>query len=126
MIELDKKDFIRESDGYINLNQICKAGGKEFSEWKRNKKSKAFLQDLSDEILIRVCSLIKYEINSKTDQANWGHPYVAINVAQWVSTKFCVKVSMWIDEWKNISEINSKKYVLSLENISWISILFLL
>jgi hypothetical protein len=62
-------------------------------------------------------SLIKYEISSKTDQANWGHPYVAINVAQWVSTKFCVKVSMWIDEWKNISEINSKKYVVSLENI---------
>jgi hypothetical protein len=28
----------RVSDGYINLNQLCKAGKKEFSEWKRNKK----------------------------------------------------------------------------------------
>ena len=27
----------RASDGYINLNQICKAAGKEFKEWKKNK-----------------------------------------------------------------------------------------
>ena len=43
-------------------------------------------------------SLIKYEISSKTDQANWGHPQVAINVAQWVSPEFDVKVSKFVFE----------------------------
>jgi hypothetical protein len=43
-------------------------------------------------------SLIKYEIASKTDQANWGHPQVAINVAQWISTEFDVRVSKWVSQ----------------------------
>ena len=88
----------RISDGYINLNQICKAGEKEFKEWKRNKKSKAFLEALSKGGGIPAPSLIKYEIGSKTDQANWGHPQVAINVAQWVSPEFDVKVSKFVFE----------------------------
>ena len=88
----------RISDGYINLNQLCKAGGKEFSEWKRNKKSKAFLVELFKGSGIPEPSLIKYEISSKTDQANWGHPQVAINVAQWVSPEFDVKVSKFVFE----------------------------
>ena len=88
----------RISDGYINLNQLCKAGGKEFSEWKRNKKSKAFLLELFKGSGIPEPSLIKYEISSKTDQANWGHPQVAINVAQWVSPEFDVKVSKFVFE----------------------------
>ena len=25
------------------------------------------------------------------DQFTWGHPYVANNIAQWISAKFCVK-----------------------------------
>lgn len=36
----------RASDGYINLNQICKAGNKHFKKWNENKKSQAFLEVL--------------------------------------------------------------------------------
>jgi len=50
-------------------------------------KSKAFLQVLSEGARIRAPSLIKYETNSKTDQVNWGHPQVAINVAQWIANQ---------------------------------------
>ena len=32
----------RKEDGYINLNQLCKAGGKEFREWKKIKKVRHF------------------------------------------------------------------------------------
>ena len=80
------------------MNQLCKAGKKEFSEWKRNKKSKEFLVELFKDSGIPEPSLIKYEISSKTDQANWGHPQVAINVAQWVSPEFDVKVSKFVFE----------------------------
>lgn len=140
------KNFIRESDGYINLSQICKAGNKFYKDWFRLEKTKKFLTELSKELKLDILTdktrkgksgyvggLIEInqynsgkvgcliEINmgksNVNDQSTWGHPYVANNIAQWVSAKFSVKVSLWIDEWKNISEINSKKYVVSLENI---------
>ena len=43
-------------------------------------------------------TLIKYNTGSNTERANWGHPQVAINVAQWISPEFDVKVSKWIFE----------------------------
>ena len=127
--KMSQKIFIRESDGYINLSQICKAGKKYYSDWFRLEKTKEFLTELSNELKIdiltkktengKVGGLIEINMGKSDvdDQFTWGHPYVANNIAQWISAKFCVKVSMWIDEWKNTSEINSKKYVVSLENI---------
>ena len=28
----------------------------------------------------------------------WGHPMIAINIAQWISSKFYVEISKWIFE----------------------------
>jgi hypothetical protein len=100
----------RKEDGYINLNQLCKAGKKDFRAWKKTKRAKSFLVELSKTLnegdnadkkeggTIVPDTLIKYEIASKTDQANWGHPQVAINVAQWISTEFDVRVSKWVSQ----------------------------
>ena len=100
----------RKEDGYINLSQLCKAGGKEFSEWKRSKKSKEFLvqlektlnegENVKKKVSLEISrdTLIKYNAGSNTERANWGHPQVAINVAQWISPEFDVKVSKWIFE----------------------------
>ena len=98
-LELQGLNIIsRKEDGYINLNQLCKAGGKEFYEWKKNKKSLAFLQVLNSSRRILRDELIKYNSGSNEERANWGHPQVAINVAQWISPEFDVKVSKWIFE----------------------------
>ena len=100
----------RKEDGYINLSQLCKAGGKEFSEWKRSKKSKEFLvqlektlnegENVKKKVSLEISrdTLIKYNSGSNTERANWGHPQVAINVAQWISPEFDVKVSKWTRE----------------------------
>jgi hypothetical protein len=53
---------------------------------------------LSKGVGIPTPSLIRYETTSKTDQTNWGHQQVAINVAQWISPEFDVQVSGWIRE----------------------------
>ena len=53
-------------------------------------------------------SLIKYEIASKTDKANWGHPQVAINVAQWISPQFALQVSRYIQTESNKELISSQ------------------
>jgi hypothetical protein len=89
--------IVRE-DGYINLTQLCKAGEKEFYKWNENKNSKEFLQVLSSSLRIRMDDLIKYETGSNENKATWGHPQVAINIAQWISPQFNVQVSKWVFE----------------------------
>jgi hypothetical protein len=88
----------RREDGYINATEICKAGGKEFSNWLKNKNSEAFLQILSSSLLIRRDELIKYESGSNDKRGTWTHPQVAINIAQWISPQFDVQVSKWVFE----------------------------
>ena len=83
----------REEDGYINVTNLCKAGGKLFKNWKKTQKTKAFLQVLSNEVLIGTSLLIKYNTGYGSEQGTWVHPQVAINIAQWISPSFDVKVS---------------------------------
>jgi hypothetical protein len=90
----------REEDGYINVTNLCKAGGKQFRDWNRLVKTKAFLQALSTDVLISTSVLIHINKggNDKNNQGTWVHPQIAINIAQWISPKFDVKVSGWVYE----------------------------
>jgi prophage antirepressor-like protein len=94
----------RKKDSYINLTSLCKAGNKEYSKWNKNKKTEAFLQALSLYLHIRRDNLIKYETGANKNRATWGHPQVAINIAQWISPEFDVQVSKWIFEIKEDNE----------------------
>ena len=89
----------REEDGYINVTNLCKAGGKLFKNWKKTQKTKAFLQVLSSEVPQGTSDLIKLGTGSKyKNSQTWVHPQVAINIAQWISPQFDVKVSGWVYE----------------------------
>ena len=89
----------RDEDGYINVTNLCKSGGKQFKHWKSLDKTKAFLQVLSSEVGIPTSELIKLGTGSKHENSQtWVHPQVAINIAQWISPQFDVKVSAWVYE----------------------------
>ena len=92
----------RDSDGYINITNLCKAGGKEFKSWNRLDKTKRFLDVLSLEVKIHTSSLIKlgtgHKIGNNNISETWAHPQVAINIAQWISPDFDVLVSKWVYE----------------------------
>jgi hypothetical protein len=88
----------REEDGYINVSNLCKAGGKQFKHWNSIDKTKAFLKVLSSSVGISTNELIKYKSGSNSERATWVHPQVAINIAQWISPEFDVKVSGWVYE----------------------------
>lgn len=113
----------RESDGYIDVTNLCKAGGKKFNGWFRLEKTKRFLEVLEtkinseyqdntvtgihanvdseyqdtmiNEVKIHV-SLIKYETGYGSEQGTWVHPKVAINIAHWICPEFDVQVSDWV------------------------------
>jgi hypothetical protein len=88
----------REEDGYINIINLCKAGGKKFYDWKKTEKTQDFLQVLSSSSVIHINELIRYKIGSIHERKTWVHPQVAINIAQWISPTFDVKVSSWVYE----------------------------
>ena len=104
-LELDNCYIIesRDEDGYINITNLCKAGGKEFKHWNSLGKTKAFLKALSTAVGIPTAILIQLGTGSKfgtTEETTgtWVHPQVAINIAQWISPQFDVKVSAWVFE----------------------------
>lgn len=85
----------RDEDWYINVTNLCKAGGKLFKNWKKTQKTKAFL---SSTVPIRTVELIKQNTGGNGERHTWVHPQVAINIAQWISPAFDVKVSGWVYE----------------------------
>jgi hypothetical protein len=88
----------RDEDGYINVTNLCQAGGKKFAEWKRLEKTIAFLEALSSTVQIHTVELIKHNMGGNGKRHTWVHPHVAINIAQWISPLFDVKVSAWVYE----------------------------
>ena len=88
----------REEDGYINITNLCKAGGKEFKGWNRIDKTKRFLDVLSVTVNICTVELLKQEQGGNGERHTWAHPQVAINIAQWISPEFDVLVSKWVYE----------------------------
>ena len=77
---------------------MCKAGGKQFKHWKQIERTKAFLQVLSSTVGISAFELIKQNAGGNGERHTWVHPQVAINIAQWISPAFDVKVSAWVYE----------------------------
>jgi hypothetical protein len=88
----------REEDGYINITNLCKAGGKMFNNWNQNNKTKRFLEVFSSTTGIPVIELAKQEKGGNRNRHTWSHPQVAINIAQWISPEFDVMVSRWVYE----------------------------
>jgi hypothetical protein len=87
----------REEDGYINITNLCKAGGKLFADWSRLKRTECFKQVLSSDMGIPISELIKVGSGSKCETSQtWSHPQIAINIAQWISPEFDVMVSRWV------------------------------
>lgn len=109
----------RESDGYINATELCKAGGKLIAKYNENIRSKAFIKVLSLSIRIRIDELVKYTSGDNSSRATWVHPQVAINIAQWISPEFDVQVSAWIYQLlaKGKVELENRSNLLQQENI---------
>jgi hypothetical protein len=91
---------LRQKDGYINATAMCKAAGKKFNDYSRLGTTREFLRELSAETGIPATELVQTLTGGTPAlQGTWVHPQVAINLAQWCSSKFAVRVSKWVYEW---------------------------
>ena len=114
-LELDNGYIIesRNEDGYIDVTNLCTAGKKKFNDWNRLNKTKAFLKELSSSAGIPAVELISQNTGGNGERHTWVHPQVAINIAQWISPRFDVKVSAWVLEVMMTGKVditNTKSY----------------
>ena len=107
----------RIEDGYLNATDMCKANGKRYNDWNRLESTKEYLKELSRDIGISVPNLIQIKKGGiSTQQGSWVHPRAATWLAMWISPKFGVKVSRWIEEWRVLKD-NDKIYLNSLASL---------
>ena len=90
----------RAEDGYVNATAMCKAVGKQMKNYLENQGTKLFVQELSRSVGIPTDLLIQI-INTGLNEyrGTWVHPQIAINLAQWCSPVFAVRVSEFVSEW---------------------------
>ena len=103
----------RDEDGFINVTNLCKSGSKQFKHWFSLSKTKSFLKVLSSTVGIPTVDLLKYNTGGNGERHTWSHPQVAINIAQWISPNFDVKVSAWVYEVMMTGKVdisNTKSY----------------
>jgi len=132
----------RQSDGYINASQLCKAGKKYYADWFRLEKTKEFLTELSTELKIDILtdktdkadcggishkentnvSLIEINQHNDSDKSTWVHPRVAIHIAQWISPKFAVNVTGWIHKLLSTGSVKLERPVKSFSTLTEIDI----
>ena len=92
----------RSDDGYINATAMCKAAGKEWSNYRQNKSTRAFIYELALDLGIPRSKLIWHFRGRPADQqGTWVHPHLAIHLGQWISPMFAVRVSSIVIDWMN-------------------------
>ncbi len=85
---------MRLTDGYVNLTLMTRACRKKLKDYTRLKSSQEYMQGLSEEVGMNGPSSLVQQVHGKgSQQATWGHPELAIDVAGWCSVKFKLKVN---------------------------------
>lgn len=91
---------MRVNDGYINATKLCKSADKLFNDYYRNKRTQAFLAELSLTTGKSVKEFVESEVGG-AHTGTWVHPDVAINLATWCSPKFAVAVANLVRRYFN-------------------------
>ena len=87
----------RKSDGYVNATAMCKAAGKEWSNYKQNADTRAVVESLSRSLGIPRDLLILAITTGKNEaRGTWVHPKVALHLATWCAPDFYAQVISWV------------------------------
>lgn len=90
----------RATDGFINATAMCKAAGKEWSNYRKAEATTEFFLALERSLQIGRDPLVQSILVGPNDhRGTWVHPQIAIHLAQWLSPDFAVQVSQWVFEW---------------------------
>lgn len=92
-------DIAQRADGYLNATAMCKANGKEWSNYRQNATTEAFLSELEGSLGIpRGLLVVSTTTGPNNQRGTYVHPLVASNLGQWLSPAFAVQVAIWVDD----------------------------
>lgn len=90
----------RESDGYVNLTQMCKANGKRLYKYLKSNRAKEYIAELELKVnypqlgvVNNTATVSVLETTEGRKGGTWGHPLLALELARWISPEFAV----WCD-----------------------------
>lgn len=106
----DIKIQIMKKNGYINITELCKSGGKRFNHWNQNKSTKELMYCLSKHLGIKKEDLTIYVNHGSEFRVTFAHPDLVIHIAMWISPKFCINVNEIIKTWRQLSNENEIDY----------------
>lgn len=91
IVIIDGLNFQYRQDDYVNLTNMCKQVNKKIAHYFTNANTKTYLVALSNEVGIQISELTEIRRGGvPTEQGTYGHPLVAIHLAQWLSPEFAV------------------------------------
>jgi len=105
----------RAVDHFVNATQMCKAGGKQFSDWYAMIATKQLIQAL-EQILGTESTIPLVETKHGTD--SWIHPDLTIRLASWISPAFAIQVSRWVRELMLMGSVSLESKRLNEESIA--------
>jgi len=92
-IEVDPDTFM------VNATMMCKAAGKLFGDYHRQKKTDEYLSAISLDMGIHISKLVQRNQSGRgTSQDTNVHFLVALHLAYWLSTEVQAQFSKWIAE----------------------------
>jgi hypothetical protein len=95
-LELNGIAVLTREDGFVHATQLCKAGGKLFGDWKRLESTTELINALSLNEEIPIIKLLT--TTAGRYGGSWIHPDLAVQLAQWISPVFALRVSRYIRE----------------------------
>ena len=100
---------IFKKNGYINVTELCKAGGKKFNHWNCIDKTKELKYCLSQSLGIKNEELTVY-MKNKYINGTFAHPDLVLNIAIWISPHFYITINEIIKSWREMSNDNKLFY----------------
>jgi hypothetical protein len=105
----------RPSDNFINATQLCKAGGKYFTDWYRLDSTKELVKELDTNLNSNI-NLVDTK-KGRYNSGSWIHPDLVVPLAQWINPTFAIQVSIWINEWRSYSNNNECRFQTALSEL---------
>jgi hypothetical protein len=90
----DRVIHSRSCDKFWNLTEICQANKKQFRHYNEatHKRNQEYMKLLREDVGGPILDV------GTGRAASWGHPILAVHVAQWCSPAFCIQVSKLVQQ----------------------------
>lgn len=99
-ISVDNIQFQIGNNEYINLTKMCQVNNRRLDNYLSNKGTKEYINTLKSSLNLPTTELIIKRVGgTPTEQGTYGHPLLAIHLAQWISPEFALAAANLIHQY---------------------------